>query len=128
MLKEVVAPALRRHNFKGSGGEYLLPDAGAWALVGFQRSDVSSAQAVKFTINLKVVSRSTWDDARHEQTWLPERPKANSRYPVGEWSERIGKLMPDGEDHWWWVRPDDDPSQVGAEVVTALARPLHAAI
>ena len=55
-------------------------------------------------MNLKVVSREVWKLARVDHSWLPEAPAPNTRYPVAEWSPRIGRLMPSGQDHWWWLR------------------------
>lgn len=45
---------------------------------------------------------------------------AKHRYPVAEWSPRIGSLMPGGHDHWWWPRPGQELEPLAAEVIGAL--------
>jgi Domain of unknown function (DUF4304) len=119
-LRDVAAPAMRRAGLKGAVGRYHRPSPSCFALVGFQKSKWSTSSAVQFTVNLKVVSREVWRLARTDMTWLPETPAANTRYPVAEWSERIGSLMPDGQDHWWWLRPGQPLDALAAEVISAL--------
>jgi hypothetical protein len=57
MMKTQVAPALRGLGFKGSGQNYELPSPGHWAMLGFQKSAWSDASALRFTVNVLVVSR-----------------------------------------------------------------------
>ena len=111
---------MRSAGLKGSAGHYQLPSPAWFALIGFQRSASSTASAVKFTINLKAVSRDAWARARSDMTWLPESPAANFRYPVAEWSVRIGSLMPGAQDHWWWLRPGHPLDALAADVIGAL--------
>jgi Domain of unknown function (DUF4304) len=119
-LRDVVSPAMRSAGFRGSAGHYQLPSPAYFALVGFQRSASSTASAVKFTINLKAVSREIWELARADMTWLPKRPRANNIYPVAEWSERIGNLMPGRQGHWWWLRAGQPLDALAADVTRAL--------
>jgi hypothetical protein len=93
-LRDLVSPAMRSAGLRGSAGRYYLPSLYCFAFVGFQKSEWSTGRAVKFTMNLKVVSREVWTLARVDQSWLPETPAPNTRYPVAEWSPRIGSLMP----------------------------------
>ena len=58
MLRDQIAPAMRAAGFKGAGSEYSIPDPNFLTMIGFQRSTSSNAAQVKFTLNLKVVSRS----------------------------------------------------------------------
>jgi hypothetical protein len=111
---------MRSAGLKGSAGNYRLPSPAYFALVGFQRSTWSTASAIEFTVNLKAVSSEAWRLARAEKTWLPENPTANSRYPVTEWSERIGILMPGGQDHWWRLRPGQPLEALAVNVVGAI--------
>jgi hypothetical protein len=121
MLRDQIAPALRAEGFKGSGSEYSLPDANYLALLGFQRSTYSSAAQVKFTLNLKVVSRSAWKNARSEISFLPVTPRVNMRYAgAPEWTKRIGLLMSDPHDHWWTLRAEDDSGPIAGEVLEAV--------
>jgi hypothetical protein len=77
MMKTQVAPALRGLGFKGSGQNYELPVAGHWAMLGFQKSAWSDASALRFTVNVLVVSRAAWEKARSERSYVPARPTAN---------------------------------------------------
>jgi hypothetical protein len=119
-LRDLVSPAMRSAGLRGSAGRYYLPGLSCFAFVGFQKSEWSTGSAVSFTMNLKVVSREVWNLARVDQSWLPETPAPNTRYPVAEWSPRIGSLMPGGQDHWWWLRPGQHLEPLAAEVIGAL--------
>jgi hypothetical protein len=37
-----------------------------------------------------------------------------------DWETRIGRVMPDGEDHWWHFFIADDGRTVAEEVVAAI--------
>lgn len=111
---------MRRAGLQGSAGRYHMPSLSCFALVGFQKSKWSTSSAVQFTVNLKVVSREVWTLARTDKAWLPETPAPNTRYPLAEWSARIGSLMPDGQDHWWWLRPSQPLESLADEVIGAL--------
>jgi hypothetical protein len=119
-MRDLVSPAMRSAGLKGSAGQYRLPISDYFALAGFQRSTSSTASSVTFTMNLKVVSVQVWAHARAERTWLPKSPAANLRYPVAEWSARIGSLMPGGQDHWWWLRLGQPLEPLAAEVTGAF--------
>jgi hypothetical protein len=123
MMREQVAPALRDLGLKGSGRVFSIPSDRYWALIGFQKSVYSSSEAVSFTVNLQVVSRESWVKAREELDWLGPKPKPNVRPPSAvpdTWGERLGALMPRGEDHWWSIDPDEPTEEVAVEVVAAL--------
>jgi hypothetical protein len=120
MLREHVSPALRADGLKGSGGTYSLPSTTHWVLLGFQRSTSSDASAVKFTVNCKVVDRQVWEQMRQAVYYLSEKPSPNVGSGSFEWDKRLGVLMPQQEDRWWWLRPDDDLQAVAADVVHAI--------
>jgi len=71
-------------------------------------------------VNLLVVAKKSWNVAREKWAFYPEKPSANSVWQGVEWQTRIGKLLPDGKDHWWWLRDGDVVSRVGPDVVEAL--------
>jgi Domain of unknown function (DUF4304) len=100
-LRDLVSPAMHSAGLSGSAGRYYLPSPSYFALVGFQKSEWGTGSAVTFTVNLKVVSREVWKLAREDRSWLPQTPAPSTRYPVAEWSPRIGSVMPGGQDHWW---------------------------
>jgi hypothetical protein len=74
---------------------------------------------VKFTVNLMVMDRSTWELNRSSMPKPPQLPKAGI-YGWGEWHERIGHLMPDHTDHWWELTTDTEQSRAGEGVISAL--------
>ena len=119
-LRDLVSPAMRSAGLKGSAGHYQMPSPAYFALIGFQKSKYSTASAIEFTINLKAVSRKVWDRAQEDMSWLPKSPTANCRYPVAEWTVRIGQLMPGTQDHWWQLRPGQPLDPLAAEVIGAL--------
>jgi hypothetical protein len=141
LLRDAVAPELRRQGLKGSGAAYVLPDTAFWAQVGFQKSTSNNSDFVKFTINLKVtgkewwdeqrrahsplkdtpplgVDKASWDAQRLEHSVYPARPSANVS---GEGRiERIGRLIPGIEADHWWSLSANNAEGVMAEAVGAL--------
>lgn len=112
--KEQLAPALRSLGFKGSGQSFTLPDADCWALLGVQKSTSSSADLVKFTLNLSVANRQLWVDLRNwEHYWMAARPSANSQSP-GQTMRRIGSVLPNGQDKWWSIATGASSDSLGA--------------
>ncbi|MEV6272661.1 DUF4304 domain-containing protein [Kribbella sp. NPDC051936] len=71
------APALRESGFKASGRLFVLPDDRDWVMLGFQSSSSSNAEWVKFTINLLVVGKQAWDEARERSPHLSAKPSPN---------------------------------------------------
>ena len=123
LLRDVVAPALRRQGLKGSGSTFVFPDAACWAQVGFQKSTSSNGDLVEFTINLKVTEKKWWDEQRREHSPLKDTPPPGvdrtswdaqrlqrTAYPTrpsvniaGDGRvERIGQLLPGTESNHWW--------------------------
>jgi hypothetical protein len=82
-LRDVVSPAMRSAGLKGSAGHYQLPSQACYALVGFQRSASSTASAVKFTMNLKAVSREAWELARADMPSRRAMTRAIARLASG---------------------------------------------
>jgi hypothetical protein len=122
MMREQVAPALRQFGFKGSGQSFTLPSNEYWALLGFQKSQWSSASVVRFTVNLTVAPKEAWAQAAEEKPYLGSRPTPNGGLVnvPGHWFERIGLLLPSKTDHWWWVEPDRPTEPIGREVIPAI--------
>jgi hypothetical protein len=80
----------------------------------------SDAARIEFTINLQVVERQVWDQLRTERPYLPADPSPNTRYGPSVWQQRIGMLMPAGDDHWWELTPRTDLANLGSEVTDAV--------
>jgi len=96
MLRDQVAPELRRLGFKGSGQRYdLRTEGGDFGMLAFQKDAGSTGAYVRFTINLVVVRRSG---------------------SVG-WRDHVGSLLDDPHDHWWTIRVGDDVSAVADHVL-----------
>jgi hypothetical protein len=102
----------------------MLPDEEAWILIGFQRSVHSDRSRIRFTINLTVARKATWEAMRSgTMDWkmpYPLRPAPNTRYGTQIWQRRIGRLLPREQDKWWELGPDTDPQRVAADVIAAI--------
>src|SRR4051794_18022397 len=104
MLNEQVSPRLREAGFVGSAGAYRFEHPTHWLDVRFQRSGGSSAEQVRFTVNLLVSGRHAWDTFRATTPGRPERPRAGADLPATYgWSVRIAEVMPRRDDVWWTV-------------------------
>jgi hypothetical protein len=101
---------------------FSIPSDDHWALIGFQKDRHSDRDAVRFTVNLKVVSHHAWDAIREGSPWRSERPSANEALSglPGAWSTRIGFLMPAHGDYWWELRAGDPTDRLAPEVVAAV--------
>lgn len=96
LLREHVAPTLRRSGFSGSGQDFHRPIDGNWAAINFQRDRYSTAAKLRFTINLGTASTAV----RIEDGFVAEDP---AREIECHWRTRIGTLLPSGDDTWWDV-------------------------
>jgi hypothetical protein len=124
MLREQVAPRLRALGFLGSGSAYRLPDEAVWRRLGFQKDRYSTAEAVRFTVNLSVADKARWAAARVREPWIGARPSGNTRYALPAETfraVRIGQLMPGRRDTWWEVVAGRDTTRLAAEVAAAIA-------
>ena len=117
MLRDEIAPALRRRGFTGSGTAYVLPDDTHWLQVGFQSSRWNAADAARFTVNLSIADKAAWARGVADRG-SSSRPNPNQR---SQWNEvrRLGSLA-FGEDRWWQVPERTAP--VVASVLEALDR------
>lgn len=112
------APALRALGFKGSGRIFVLPDDRDWVMLGFQSSSASNAEWVKFTINLLVVGKQAWEEARVRSPHLSAKPSPNTIGPH-RYVQRIGKLT-HGDDHWWRLYASQNTEPLITEILTVL--------
>src|ERR1700738_4635168 len=121
-MKEAFAPALRSAGLRGSSPSFSIPSKTHFALLGFQKSQFSHAGDVKFTLNLKVVSKDAWEAMRATRPYFPAKPAPNTGYGTFEWHKRIGELLPGGQDTWWHLRVDQDNAPTIAAVVEVLVK------
>jgi hypothetical protein len=118
MVRTELAPELRRLGFRGSGAQFELPSATHWLLLGLQRSTSSTADEVRFTVNLSAVDRQAWDTKRETEKWMGVRPSANVLGPVTA-SKRLGILVW-GTDTWFTVQPNRSTKDVARGSWTPL--------
>jgi Domain of unknown function (DUF4304) len=119
LIKAVWGPALREMGFAGSGKVWMLPDERDWAMLGFQTSQASTGDEAKFTINLLVVGKSAWDEARASHSYYSAKPSPNTLARHRYW-QRAGFLS-HGRDHWWRLDGNGtNERRVGDEVHAVL--------
>ena len=126
-VKEHLGPGLRDLGFKGSGQAFTMPSETHFVMLGLQKSTSSSADLVRFTINVSVISRQIWAQVREERSHLPATPSPNTFYGDFAWQERIGTLL-DGTDRWWTIRTEKDARSVAEAVLDAVRRAAVPAI
>lgn len=115
LLRDQVSPMLRASGFRGSGGRWVLADAGTgdMAIVQAQSSAWNSATAVSFYVNLAVVPAPWW-------AYLTDRDGDNaSKTPKehhGVWRDRL-----DGRAGGSWTITDVVSAQhAGQNITTRL--------
>jgi hypothetical protein len=117
-----VAPVLRERGFSGSGQDFHRRIDGNWAAVNIQRDRYSTAEDVRFTVNLGTASTAV----RIEDGIAPDEP---AREIDCHWRTRIGTLLPSHRDTWWSVRAtgsDTETERLGqtlADHLSVLAVP-----
>lgn len=122
LLRDRVAPVLRREGFKGSGQRFQKQTNGTWAVLHFQRSpQYHVAGEVCFTVNLGIASERL-RMSRHD--WPEGTPPDEGDCAL---RERIGFLLADRPpaDYWWIVDPRTDVDRLAANLTGYL---LDAAI
>ena len=120
LMKNAFAPALRAEGMRGSGGRFELPSATYWAQLGFQKSQYSDGQEVRFTVNLSVIDRAEWDTQVAKHPYLGPRPTPTSHYDRWARQQRIGLLNPDRADKWWRLVRGEQPAAVRDDVLHDL--------
>lgn len=119
-VRSGVAPELKKLGFIGSGQAFTLPDSRTWLLLGIQKASGSTASRLEFTINIAAVSKDTWKEKLREGAKYPAQPSPNQSYGKWAWRERIGRLMPGGQDHWWVVTPETEPPELASKIQSAI--------
>jgi hypothetical protein len=120
-IVNAAAALLTAHGFKKRGTAFRNAHDGNVSIVEFQKSRESSADAVKFTVNLGVISGELlrrWDDEldiSKETVW-----SAHLR-------SRIGDFLSTPQDFWWIIADGADTRTIEAEVcdlITSEALPF----
>lgn len=105
MLRDEVGPWLRDRGFRKRRNRFRRADDEGWQVVDFQASAWGSKDDVRFTINLWV--------------GVTELEIADAEAQV---QQRVGALLPGGEDHWWPLDAATDMVALSAEIEDALER------
>nr|WP_269326854.1 DUF4304 domain-containing protein [Kineosporia mesophila] len=116
-----MAPRLRKLGFKGSGRKYDLDVPNHFVQVDFQSWRYNTAEHVRFTVNLSVISHAEWQRFC-ETSGFPVEPKPSAGVygPQGPWVERLGSLKSPLEDKWWDIFLGRPTEPVVLEIVTAM--------
>ena len=114
LLRDHVKPALKSLGFGRRRGSFYLFDHGNWAVVNFQRSSSSTAQRIRFTVNVGVASQRLSGLAPAE--W---RRKPPPEWKC-DWRERLGFYRDEPVDTWWFLDEETDVAALAGEVLTLL--------
>jgi hypothetical protein len=89
---------------------------GVWSVLNFQRSRQSTAEEVRFTVNVGVASERL---RRSTHEWREGSPPAEADCAL---RRRIGFLLPDRPpaDYWWIVDADTDLDRLSADLTGYL--------
>jgi hypothetical protein len=119
MLRDEIAPALRRLGLKGSGQAYTIPSDTHWAVIGLQKFTWSDADRVEFTINLTVARKDEWAAAYASTPYIGKRPKPNVSGGPSWWT-RIGSVLPGDRERTWEVHAGAATEPVAGDVVATI--------
>src|SRR6185312_4383665 len=95
---------LAPRGFRKRGSSWRLLAEGNAALFEVQRSQTSTADAIRFTLNVGVVSRRLLDE---EEAGI-DVSRATS--PYAHLRERLGAFLPESEDRWWTLDRQTEPN------------------
>lgn len=101
-MRDDIAPGLRELGFKGSGKRFYLPDTDHYAVVSFHTNKTVFPDRVKFTLNVSIVDKASWERARAVSPALPQQPSAVASYGLddGVWWQPVGMFV-GGHERWW---------------------------
>jgi hypothetical protein len=116
MMRDEVAPELRRLGFTGSGVNYTLPHPELYLLLHFQAEDADEPGSLMVTINISMMNKVEYEEGR--QSFFPRRPTAASLFPLGR-QFRIGALM-GHVDKWWEISADQPTETTSSQLVNAV--------
>lgn len=105
MLKVHVGPPLRAAGYAGSGQDYHKRIDGNWAAINVQRDRYSTADELRFTVNIGTASAAVRvEDGYPDDEW--------AREVDCHWRTRLGTLLPGASDRWWTIRSRSRPEEV----------------
>jgi hypothetical protein len=115
VVKAAIVPQLRPLGFKKAGRTFRRQAERCVQVLNVQASAWSSADELRFTINLGVFFPEV-----SELTGAQQPSAAGPTEPQCQLRERIGTLLPERNDRWWELRVGSDPGHVIAEVREAV--------
>lgn len=116
ILKEiinVIAPFLKKQGFDKKGNNFYKKLHKNYGIINFQKSQDSTNDYLKFTINFGVYSDNlgqTFDFA-YDESKLPDVWSCH-------WQARIGQFMPGSPDHWWSIKASDSLDNINSVVIS----------
>jgi hypothetical protein len=108
LVIEETAKKVAQLGFRRRGSILRVVSQGNAGLIDFQKSTMSSAERILFTINLAVVCGALLEPDRNSVE--------KARSPDAHVRQRIGFLMPGCPDKWWELAERTDASGLAAEV------------
>jgi hypothetical protein len=118
-LRDIVGPAARAAEFKGSGSTWRSANSqGDWAVVNVQSSSRSTAESLRCVINPAVAPAPRLDWLRESLGSLPKSVSES----LGLWRDRLHPAgTPARADRWWQISSDRDARAAAADMVAQLA-------
>jgi hypothetical protein len=116
LLADDFAPWLNKRGFKRRDFTFRRRQAQAWQIINFQRDKHSTANLVRFTINLGVSLDVLHEDPAWRSRGWPLEHQCDFR-------DRLG-LLRSRQDHWWTVRPLFPTRRAVTDVLAALEQAL----
>lgn len=118
VLEVALVPALRQRGYRKAGRTFRRVREQCIQVVNVQVSQWSSATSLRFTLNLGVYFPAL--QAELESRGYRKPGAAGPTVTGCHLSERVGMLMPAGEDHWWELEAGLPREAVTAEVSAVL--------
>ena len=120
MLRDLVAPALRKMGFKGSGSNYSM-NRDDWVIsLGFQKSRWSTRATVEFDVNVAVAHPATQAAFKAANEEARALGNAFEMAPSGSYWDRLSILAPGREQFGWSVGPGNPPDHVAQDVLACV--------
>lgn len=109
-----IGPSLKDGGFKKKRHAFYRQKGPFFQVVNFQASRLSIAEEVRFCINLDTVL--PYFHCVFTGREFPSNPCTAA--PVR--TQRLGRFMPDGLDHWWEVTPNTPPDAFNDRIIPLL--------
>lgn len=110
-----ITPFLKKEGFEKKGNNFYKKLHKNYGIINFQKSQDSSNDYLKFTINFGVYSDNlgqTFDFA-YDESKLPDVWSCH-------WLARIGQFMPASPDHWWSINSSDSLDNINSVVISNI--------